>query len=210
MVYAKGQEIVEQTIASKAKTIIIEFDLIDHIQLYNSGDESSIKVRAEASGQSPSFQLEETGDQVLLRDNEQLVSAGSLGDDKVCMVEPNYTSYQIYVPKNRALHISFMEGNFYADKFEGDLNLKVEDGIIKLKDMNFPVKLSLNAGSVFLQDIRNAKIDAETNLGILVNHIFEEDTIMQSKKLLQTIGDPNNSIVIRTILANIYLYGSKG
>ncbi len=210
MVYAKGQEVVEQTIESKAKTIIIEFDLIDHIQLFNSGDGSSITVRAEGSGQSPSFQLEETGEHVLLRDNEQLVSAGSLGDDKVCMVEPHYTSYQIYVPKNRVLHISFMEGNFYTDNFEGDLNLKVEDGIIKLKDMNFPVKLSLNAGSIFLQDIRNTKIDAETNLGILVNHIFEEDSVIQSKKLLQTIGNPNNSIVIRTILANIYLYGSKG
>jgi hypothetical protein len=210
VVYAKGQEVVEQTIESKAKTIIIEFDLIDHIQLFNSGDGSSITVRAEGSGQSPSFQLEETGEHVLLRDNEQLVSAGSLGDDKVCMVEPHYTSYQIYVPKNRVLHISFMEGNFYTDNFEGDLNLKVEDGIIKLKDMNFPVKLSLNAGSIFLQDIRNTKIDAETNLGILVNHIFEEDSVIQSKKLLQTIGNPNNSIVIRTILANIYLYGSKG
>jgi hypothetical protein len=210
VVYAKGQEVVEQTIESKAKTIIIEFDLIDHIQLFNSGDGSSITVRAEGSGQSPSFQIEETGEHVLLRDNEQLVSAGSLGDDKVCMVEPHYTSYQIYVPKNRVLHISFMEGNFYTDNFEGDLNLKVEDGIIKLKDMNFPVKLSLNAGSIFLQDIRNTKIDAETNLGILVNHIFEEDSVIQSKKLLQTIGNPNNSIVIRTILANIYLYGSKG
>ncbi|MGB5322860.1 hypothetical protein [Lutimonas sp.] len=210
MVYAKGQEVVEQTIESKAKTIIIEFDLIDHIQLFNSGDGSSITVRAEGSGQSPSFQLEETGEHVLLRDNEQLVSAGSLGDDKVCMVEPHYTSYQIYVPKNRVLHISFMEGNFYTDNFEGDLNLKVEDGIIKLKDMNFPVKLSLNAGSIFLQDIRNTKIDAETNLGILVNHIFEEDSVIQSKKLLQIIGNPYNSIVIRTILANIYLYGSKG
>jgi hypothetical protein len=210
VVYAKGQEVVEQTIVSQAKTIIIEFDLIDHIQLFNSGDESSITVRAEGSGQSPSFQLEETGEHVLLRDNEQLVSAGSLGDYKVCMVEPNYTSYQIYVPKNKVLHISFMEGNFYTDNFEGDLNLKVEDGIIKLKDMNFPVKLSLNAGSLFLQDIRNAKIDAETNLGILVNHIFEEDSVIQSKKLLQTIGKPNNSIVIKTILANIYLYGSKG
>ncbi len=209
MVYAKGQEVVEQTIESKAKTIIIEFDLIDHIQLFNSGDGSSITVRAEGSGQSPSFQLEETGEHVLLRDNEQLVSAGSLGDDKVCMVEPHYTSYQIYVPKNRVLHISFMEGNFYTDNFEGDLNLKVEDGIIKLKDMNFPVKLSLNAGSIFLQDIRNTKIDAETNLGILVNHIFEEDSVIQSKKLLQIIGNPYNSIVIRTILANIYLYGSK-
>lgn len=209
MVYAKGQEVVEQTIESKAKTIIIEFDLIDHIQLFNSVDESSITVRAEGSGQSPSFQLEETGEHVMLRDNEQLVSAGSLGDDKVCMVEPNYTSYQIYVPKNRVLHISFMEGNFYTNNFEGDLNLKVEDGIIKLKDMNFPVKLSLNAGSVFLQDVRNAKIDAETNMGILVNDIFEEDSVIRSKKLLQTIGNPNNSIVIRTILANIYLYGSK-
>jgi hypothetical protein len=209
VVYAKGQKVVEQTIESKAKTIIIELDLIDHIQLFNSVDESSITVRAEGSGQSPSFQLEETGEHVMLRDNEQLVSAGSLGDDKVCMVEPNYTSYQIYVPKNRVLHISFMEGNFYTNNFEGDLNLKVEDGIIKLKDMNFPVKLSLNAGSVFLQEIRNAKIDAETNMGILVNDIFEEDSVIQSKKLLQTIGNPNNSIVIRTILANIYLYGSK-
>ncbi len=177
--------------------------------MFNSGDESSITVHAEGSVQTPSFQLEETDGHVLIRDNELLVSEESLGDDKVCMIEPNYTSYQIYVPKNRALYISFMEGNFYADKFEGDLNLKVEDGIIKLKDMNFPVKLSLNAGSVFLHGLRNTKIDAETNLGILVNDISEEDSIMPNKKLYQTVGNPNNSIVIRTILANIYLYGSK-
>lgn len=209
MVYTYGQEVVEQRIESKAKNIIIEFDLIDHIQLFNAVDESTITVRAEGSVQSPSFQLEETDGHVLIRDNELLVSEESLGDDKVCMIEPNYTSYQIYVPKNRTLYISFMEGNFYSDKYEGDLNLKVEDGIIKLKDMNFPVKLSLNAGSVFLHEIRNTKIDAETNLGILVNDISEEDSAMPNKKLLQTIGNPNNSIVIRTILANIYLYGSK-
>ena len=125
------------------------------------------------------------------------------------MIEPNYTSYQIYIPKNRTLYISFMEGNFYTDKFEGDLTLKVEDGIIKLKDMHFPVKLSLNAGSVFLQEIKNTKIDAETNLGSLVNDIAETESNMPIKKLLQTIGNPDNSIVIRTILANIYLYGSK-
>lgn len=209
MVYAYGQEVVEQRIESKAKNIIIEFDLIDHIQLFNAVDQSTITVRAEGSVQSPSFQLEETDGHVLIRDNEPFVSEESLGDDKVCMIEPNYTSYQIYIPKNRTLYISFMEGNFYTDKFEGDLNLKVEDGIIKLKDMHFPVKLSLNAGSVFLQEIKNTKIDAETNLGSLVHDIAETESNMPIKKLLQTIGNPDNSIVIRTILANIYLYGSK-
>lgn len=209
MVYAYGQEVVEQRIESKAKNIIIEFDLIDHIQLFNAVDQSTITVRAEGSVQSPSFQLEETDGHVLIRDNEPFVSEESLGDDKVCMIEPNYTSYQIYIPKNRTLYISFMEGNFYTDKFEGDLNLKVEDGIIKLKDMHFPVKLSLNGGSVFLQEIKNTKIDAETNLGSLVNDIAETESNMPIKKLLQTIGNPDNSIVIRTILANIYLYGSK-
>ena len=145
----------------------------------------------------------------MLRDNEVFVTEESLGDDKLCVVEPNYTSYQIYVPKHRVLYISFMEGNFYSDNFEGDLNLKVEAGIIKLKNMNDPVNLRLNAGSVFLQDIRNTTIDVETNLGVLVNNIREQDASKPNKKLLQTIGNPDNSIVIRTILANIYLYESK-
>ena len=56
-----------------------------------------------------------------------------LDADKVCSVEPNYTSYQIYIPKNRILYVSFIEGNFYSESFQGDLNLKVEDGILKLK-----------------------------------------------------------------------------
>lgn len=177
--------------------------------MFNSNDESSITVRAEGAVQSPSFQLEEKDGHVLLRDNEVFFAEESLDDDKICVVEPNYTAYQIYVPKHRVLYISFMEGNFYADNFEGSLNLNVEAGIIRLKNMNDAVNLRLNSGSVFLNDIRNTKIDAETNLGVLVNNIPDQDTAKPKKKLLQTVGNPNNSIVIRTILANIYLYESK-
>ena len=102
-----------------------------------------------------------------------------------------------------------MEGNLYADNFEGDLNLKVEDGIIKLRNMNDPVKLSLNSGSVFLNEIRNTKIDAETNQGVLVNDLIKEGNINSNKRLVETIGSPDNLIIIRTILANIYLDGTK-
>jgi len=177
--------------------------------LFNSNDQSSITVRAEGTVQSPSFELEEKDGHVLLKDNEIFVAEESLGDDKICVVEPSYTSYQIYVPKNKALYISFMEGNFYADNFKGDLNLNVEAGIIKLKNMNDAVNLRLNSGSVFLHDIRNTKIDAETNLGVLVNNMPDQVEVKSNKKLHQTIGNPNNLIVIRTILANIYLYESK-
>ena len=207
--FAYGQEIVEQRIDSNAEDILIEFDLIDHIELFNSNDESSIRVKAEGNNAAHSFQLEEKEGHVLLSGHDIKVAEELLGDDKVCQVEPNYTSYQIYVPKEKVLYISFMEGNLYADNFEGDLNLKVEDGIIKLRNMNDPVKLSLNSGSVFLNEIRNTKIDAETNLGVLVNDLIKEGNINSNKRLVETIGSPDNLIIIRTILANIYLDGTK-
>ncbi len=43
-----------------------------------------------------------------------------------------------------------------------------------LKDINFAVILSLDTESVFLQETRNTNIDAEADLGILVNDISEE------------------------------------
>ncbi len=43
-----------------------------------------------------------------------------------------------------------------------------------LKDINFAVILSLDTESVFLQETRNRNIDAEADLGILVNDISEE------------------------------------
>lgn len=177
--------------------------------MFNSDDDSRITVIAERNGNSPSFQLEENEGHVLLRGHEIQYIEESLDDDKVCQVEPNYTSYQIYVPKEKTLYISFIEGNLYSEDFSGDLNIKVEDGIIKLRNMNDPVKLRLNSGSVFLNEIRNAKIDAETNLGVLANNLNEKDPTGPKNKLLATFGEPRNSIIIRTILANIYLNGTK-
>ena len=107
------------------------------------------------------------------------------------------------------LYVSFLEGNFYADSFEGELNLKAENGVVKLKNIQDQVHISLNTGSVFIRDIGNTKIDSETNLGILVNDIVLEEGTKPNRKLFYTLGNPDNSIVIRTILANIYLYGSK-
>lgn len=204
-----SQEIVEKSINSESEMILVEFDLIDHIELFNSDSESQIVVKAVGSEHTPNFQIREVNGYVLLKDFKSPSKEAMLEQDKVCSVEPNYTSYEIYVPRNKNLYISVIEGNFYANNFDGNLNLKVEDGIIKLKGMNKPVSVQLNSGSIFVHDIINTKIDAETNMGILVHNLTDKSNERPEKKLNETIGDAKNSLLISAILANIYLYRSK-
>lgn len=207
--YAIGQEVVEKKIASQAQNILIEFDLIDHIELFNSNEVSSIEVRAEGSVQMPGFKLEEIDGHVILSDHEIPALEEPMSEEKACIIEPNYTSYRIYIPKERTVYVSFLEGNFYADSFDGELNLKAENGLVKLKNIQDPVHISLNTGSVFIRDIQDTKIDSATNMGILVDDIVPKKGNKPNRELMYTLGNPDKSIVIRTILANIYLYGSR-
>ena len=148
--------------------------------------------------------------QVLIKDYERFDVNDESNADKVCNIEPNYTSYQIYIPKNRILYVSFVEGNFYSESYQGDLNLKVEDGILKLSQVLGHTNIQLNSGSVIIHEITSTKIDAETNLGTLLTDLADETQINDSRKLLKPHANPSSSLIIRAILANIYLYGSKG
>ena len=205
-----GQEIVEKRIDSDLDEIVIEFDLIDNIKLFNNKEGTDIIVSAEGSTQIPNYQLKEHKGHVLIKDYEPFDTDGEIGADKVCSVEPNYTSYQIYVPQNRILYISFIEGNFYAEGFEGALNLKVEDGIIKLNRILDDTNIQLNSGSVTINDVKHTKIDAETNLGSLVTDLTDPTAKKNKRKLIQSEENANRALIIRTIMANIYLYESKG
>lgn len=159
--------------------------------------------------QKPGFELKQIEGHVLLSDYETPIEDELPDISKICVEEPNYTSYKVYIPEDRNLYISFMAGNFYSNNFNGNLSVKVEDGLIKLTDIQNSVKVKLNTGSVFVRNIENAEIDVETSLGTLVTDFSEEGTDPTTKKFLQTIGTPGNSLLIRSILANIYLYGSK-
>ena len=208
--YSYGQEIVEKKIHSDLEEIVIEFDLIDNIRLFNNIAGSDIIVRAEGSTQIPNYQLKEHNGHVLLKDYRPFDPDEDLDIDKVCSVEPNYTSYQIYVPQDRTLYISFIEGNFYAEGFKGMLNLKVEDGIIKLTRILDDTNIQLNSRSVTINEVKHTKIDAETNLGTLLTDLADPNIKQDRRKLIQSEGDATNSLMIKTIMANIYLYGSKG
>ncbi|MCA0933201.1 hypothetical protein LCM02_12115 [Lutimonas saemankumensis] len=204
------QELVEKKIFSSADEILIELDLIDHIRLENSVKEGEIAVYAEALTQAPNFKIEEKGNTVFIKDARPIQTEEVEGLDKVCSIEPNYTSYRVQIPKDKIVYVSIIEGNFYSDSFYGEINLKVEDGIIKLSNPEDHINIRLNTGSVIIKDIEKGVIDAETKMGIL-NTDFEGDSLIESKKLFHhTVGTSGQSINIRTIMANIYLYERKG
>ena len=85
----------------------------------------------------------------------------------------------------------------------------VENGIIKLNHINDSVKARLNSGSIFVQNIENAFVDAETSLGSLIADSSLKGFSEDEKHLVEKIGNTSKKLLIRTILANIYLNVSK-
>lgn len=208
--HLQGQYLVEKRLSSSLEKIVIEFDQIDHIQLYSAETNSEIIVKAEGDVDVPGFQIREANNVVLLRDFDFGKEDSVLDEDKVCQIVPNFTSYQIYVPANKELYVSVREGNFYTENFEGQLELKIENGIANLIGVKNNVSIYINSGNVYVKGIQNAKLDVKTNLGTLETDLQKEIELIKGNQLAGSIGESKDSLYIRTILANIFLYGSKG
>ena len=204
-----GQKIVEKSISSKADQIILEFNVIDQIHLFNSKNDSEISIKAEGSSYMPDFGLKEVNGVVYVQENELITDEGPNGADKVCSIQPNFTSYQVYVPQSRKCYVSIIEGNFYSKDFKGDLSLIVEDGIVRLSHMDASVRVKLNSGSILVEGIENTEIDAKTNLGLLITDPPFDGISEDEKQVVALLGSGHQSLMIRTILANIYLNVSE-
>ena len=204
-----GQKLIEKSISSKADQVILEFNVIDQIELFNAKADTEFLILGEGRSYFPDFDLKEVNGVVYLEENDQDSDEEAYNVDKVCSIEPNFTSYQVFIPEGKKLYISFIEGNFFAEDFKGELNLIAEDGILKLNHMLNAVNVRLNSGSVYAENIENTSIDAKTNLGSLITDASLEGLSEDKKHLMDTAGNGSNSLMIRTIMANIYLNVSK-
>lgn len=204
-----GQEFVEKSITSKALQVVIDFNVIDQVHLYNSEAEGLFLIKAEGVSMVSDFTLKEKQGVVYIKGNEIDHDKEAFELDKVCSIEPNFTSYQIYVPAGKELYISVLQGNFYADGFKGELSLKVEDGIVQLGHCADPVRVKLNTGSIFVEGYENSDVDAKTNLGMLIADPLIKDISEDKKHLVHRFGIGGKQLRIRTIMANIFLNGSE-
>jgi hypothetical protein len=204
-----GQKLIEKSIISRADQVILEFDVIDQIELFNTKADTKFLIIGEGRTYFPDFNLKEVNGVVYLEENNQVSDEDAYSVDKVCSIEPNFTSYQVFIPEGKKLYVSFIEGNFFAEDFKGELNLMAEDGILKLNHMSNSVNIRLSSGSIYARNIENTSLDAKTNLGSLITDSPLEGLSENKKHLMDTVGNGSKSLMIRTTMANIYLNVSK-
>jgi len=205
-----GQKKVEKSITSKANRIVIEFNVIDEIKLTSSEDDFKIDLIADSrDNTSPNVIMEEINGVVFIKSQEIFLDNNELEVDKLCSVQPNYTSYQISIPKGKIIDVSYTHGNFYTNNFKGELNLKVEEGIVKINHFEGSVYVHINVGNIYVEGINDSKINVRSNLGTITSNVQLKDTVQNKSHIIGVFGSNFNNLNINAILANIHLKSLK-
>jgi len=172
--------------------------------------ENQIVITTESENKNdPHFFLEEIENIIFIKSVVSNFEQNELEIDKQCSIQPIFTSYRIQIPKNKKVDISYTQGNFYADNFKGNLNLKVEEGIIKINRFEGLVNIHINIGNVYINEINNTKIDVASNMGVISSNLLIKNKHKISKDLKGVFGKSFNELNIKAILANIQLKSFK-
>ena len=205
-----AQKIYTNSITSNSTKIIIEFNIIDQVEIIITDDVDEIVVIAENEvNKFLNFILEDKNGIVFIKDIENHFEDINLQVDKLCIVEPVYTSYQIKIPKDRNTYISYSQGNFYANNFDGILNLNLDKGIVKLDSFKGKVNMNINVGNVYCNQIKSLKINIKSNLGAVSSDFQLENSIQKKNQINGVFGKSINELNINAIQANIQLESFK-
>lgn len=105
----------------------------------------------------------------------------------------------ISIPKNRKVTIYGANVDVESKNIKNNLEIYIDNGIIKLNSPQKNATVKLYAGNVYVSD-KSSSINVTSNLGrINVDDIFYEKTYEKEST------KSNNSINIQTIKANIFL-----
>ncbi len=205
-----AQKIFEKSINSTATKIVVDFNIIDQIELTTWEKEDKIVVTAESEDNNiPNIFLEERNNIIFIKSVDVYFEQEVLEIDKQCSIQPIFTTYHIKIPENKKVDISFTQGNFYANNFKGDLNLKVEEGIIKINHFEGLVNVQINTGNVYFNEIKNVKIDVVSNLGLVSSNLLMQNKNQRKNHLKGVFGKNFNELNVKAILANIQLKYAK-
>jgi hypothetical protein len=204
-----AQNIFKKSLNSDSNKIIAEFNIIDHIELISSDEENEILIMTESENPfSSRITLEDKNGIVFIKSNEIFNEEDALEVDKLCSVQPDYTSFKLIIPKNRKIDISYTYGNFYSDNFVGDLNLKVEEGIVKMKKFKGSVFIHINLGNVYFDGIKDTKLSVRSNLGMVYSSLKLKSSERSKNYLNGVFENSINELNINAILANVHLTSS--
>ncbi len=199
-----AQKIIEKSLITEASSFIFEFDIIDQIIIDESQSFNEVTVSAESvESYVPNFILEEKNGSVLIKSIELGFDRDEL--NKVCKVQPIFTTFKIAIPKGKNVFISYVDGNFYLNSFGGNLKLILNDGIVNLNHFLGSVDVKLNGGNVYCTKIQDTKVDINSNRGVVISSLILNNSLKKTNQLKGVYGRNLNELNINAITANIHL-----
>jgi len=204
-----AQKLFTKSLNSNAEKVIIEFNIIDKIEFISSNEKNLFFIAAESENESsPRITLIEENGIIFIKSNEDFYEDRNIDIDKICSVQPDYSSYLIKVPKGKKIEISYTQGNFYSNNFKGNLNLKIEEGIIKIKKFEGSVYVNINIGNVYINGIKNTELAVKSNLGTIFSDLKKKGLTRNGNKLYGVFEENRNQLKVDALLANIHLSSS--
>ena len=201
-----AQNYLKKSLTSESDKIVIEFNTIDQIELITSDINNEIEVVSETENVSFSNTvLEEENGIIYIRSVEANINESEFELDKQCVVQPIFTTYKIRIPKNKKVEASFTQGNFYSKNFEGDLTLKVEEGIVRINNFEGDIFILINIGNVNISGVENTSLNVKSNLGLVTSGLDTKEISKNKNKIEGVFGKRLNKLTINAILANVQL-----
>ena len=201
-----AQKIIEKSLITDATSFVFEFDIIDQIVIEQSPIFNEVTISAESEeSNTPNFSMQEKNGNIFIKSNEVKFDTDDKELSKICKVQPIYTSFKIMIPKGKNVFVSYVDGNFYLNNFDGNLKLTLNDGIVNLNHFMGTVDVKLNGGNVYCTELQDTEIDIISNRGMVTSSVIIDNALKTNNQLKGVYGQQVNKLDVNAISANIYL-----
>ena len=85
------------------------------------------------------------------------------------------------------------------------MNLKLNEGIVKLNRFDGAVNIKINGGNVFCSQIKNANIDVNSNLGFVYSNLVVKNSSQKDNQFEYNHKGNLNKLFVNAVSANIHL-----
>jgi len=201
-----AQHILKKEIDVNIKNIEIVCNNIDQLTLQSIDINQVWVVMQDAEGQLTDVDIYKEKSKIIIQQKEVLPQSQIF--NKFCVVQPNYASYLIKIPKNSNVYLKIQSGDLTIKNFEGFVSAEVETGMVFLSDNRGAINLKIIDGSV-KSFIKNSELKLSTNLGIIESSITGLKATKNKKTLSGIYKKALNKLMITAIKANIYLESVK-
>lgn len=200
-----AQNINEQSLTSNATTIIIELESLEVLKLNTSAKKDNVfKLSYENFDNKKVPLLYQSGGVVYITAKSKEIILEGAQKNKYRAGQPNYPNYTISIPKGVQVKVIYDKGDFEAKKFQGNLELNLNQGKVNIEDFKGSVTVQSFSGKINCT-LNNAKINIENSKGALVSKLVDKNLITTKNTIKGFYKSKLNSLTIKTVHAKVML-----